>query len=299
LKIDREALLIIVLSILTTSISIVMNMSSTTPYSPYNTYDDGYSELLSITDRVTVIRGLKSIENNSVVFLPIARGMDRARYEWIKDILNRGNTVVILNEAGYINEFMEFIGIRARIEKTKVLDEVHKLDSRVYPLITLEININNSVHMYRVAMYSPSHIVISDVSSAFSTRGTTSVYAYADIDGNNYYSLGEEMGMYITICSFKVGKGELWLISDLDLFSNKLINIENANNRKFLETLVEFRRMYIVIDYLELSPIDIIKYSYNVIVPLNLTKDHISIGLSIYILLLSILVVMRYAERRG
>lgn len=298
MKIDREALLIIVLSILVTSISIIMNMPSTTPYSPYNTYGDGYSELLSIADRAIVVKGIKNIENNSVVVLPIARGMDRARYEWIKDVLNRGNIVVILDEVGYVNEFMDFIGIRARIENTKILDEVNKLNSRVYPLIALEIKINDSVYRYKVAMYRPSHIVIDNSTSIFS-KGTTSAYAYADIDSNNYYSLGEEMGVYVTICSFKVGKGELWLISDLDLFSNKMIDIENVDNRKFLETLVKFKMMYIVIDYLELSSIDIIKYGYNAIIPLNLPKKHISIGLSIYVLLLSILVVMRYAERRG
>lgn len=294
MRIDREAIAILLFTAVAAFIAISTNMPSSTPYSPYNTGDYGYSKLLQLLCCAEVVRTPMEISKANVsVILPVTRKVELSGYEELIDVVLAGGTIVILDEEGYSNDLLRFLGLKARIEGHKVLDEVVKLSSREYPIASLYTD--NQTTRYVIATYRPSYIAIENVFDKGFT-GVTSNYAYADIDRNSYYTVGEEMKNYTIVWSARVGSGCIWVVADLDVLSNRLV--DKLDNSALLRMLTGSRRVYILVDGIELKSLDLIKYSLYRIFRAHGFAGSIILNAVIFILLLAVFMVVRYAEQR-
>jgi len=289
LRVNKLLLVTLIFTVLVASLSIVANMPSSTPYSPFNNGDKGYSEVLSILNNAILTRDLGNIEPGSTVIVPVLREINESEYKSLVEILDKGSTLVFLDENGFVNGFLEYIGLKARIMHVKVLDEVSKVKSREYPLLTLRINGEN----YEVVAHEPSYIAINDFDNLIA-YGNTSNYAYADVDGNKYYSIGEEMKSYTIIALFRIKEGSLWLISDLDLFTNNVVEL--GDNTKLLKQISESNKTFFVLNYVDLNSLDEAKFWYISALSTHILGNTLVNGLLVYVLLLTVTVIIKYAE---
>uniref|UniRef100_A0A7J3I8A0 DUF4350 domain-containing protein n=1 Tax=Ignisphaera aggregans TaxID=334771 RepID=A0A7J3I8A0_9CREN len=290
LRTGRDFILMLMFTILVSSMSVLINMPSTSPYSPYNVGDRGYTQLTSLTlGTAKFIKDLKNLEQKALIIIPLNSKPDSSLPQLIENLLENEATVVILDEDGYSNDLMRYFELKAKIDPVKVLDEVSKVRSREYPLA--DIKFGDTV--FEVVTYKPSHIVIDEENCFIIAK--TSRYAYADIDNNGYYSIGESMDEYIIGCGWRKRNGYLWLISDLDIFTNELISLKD--NLEFLGRLVSLGKVYLVIDYLGLGSIDVSKYLLNELALGVTTWGNISIALLVYLIILVASVMMKYAEK--
>lgn len=254
LKSYRTLMLTLLLTISLSTLAAIVNIPTSTPYSPFNTDVNGISKfaeyfcsnfLYSLSD---VSKGF-----NGTVVVILNNELKSSEYSVIEDLLSSGSTVVILDEYGYSNNLLKYLGIDALVVNHVVLDEVFKYGSREYPLLRLrgsELNLT---------AYRPTYIYVSDSSFVVAE---TSKYSYADINGDGYYSLGESMKSYPVIAQFYVGRGRLLLISDLDIISNGLIDMNKLAFSKLVSTPT-----YIVVNHLGLGGADYFKYLITKAIP--------------------------------
>lgn len=294
LKTNRYFILLMVFALLISSLSILINIPSTAPYSPYNLGSNGYSKILSsIPSTINILKDLEKMEQNALILIPLAKSMDTWAYDVIRNLLKHGMIIAILDEEGYSNNLMVHLGIGARIEAIKVLDEISKNRSREYPLVDLKMN-NITLSM---ATYKPSYIVRGVNECNFVAK--TSKYAYADIDGNGYYTPGEPMGVYEVVCSWRIDNGWLWLIADLDIIANNILVL--GNNIEFLKLLLSLnnvQKISLVIDYLNLTLVDSIRYRVNSIIFEGHAPHGILTALLSYFTAIALVSVVKLAERR-
>lgn len=291
LRISKDITLILIFTAFVSSISVLVNMPSTSPYSPFNTGSNGYSKFLSITSsRINFVKDLKGLDQRILVIIPLKSDPGITIYQLIEDLLKQGAVVVVLDEEGYSNNLLEYLKIKARVERIKILDEVSKIRSREYPLVELSLDGN----LLRIATYRPSYIV-ADEGNMISVA-KTSKYAYADLDNNGYYTVGELMGEYVVACSWNIEKGVLWLIADLDIFTNDLIGI--GDNLEFLSKLTVLGKQHLIVDYINLNAIDLFKYWFNNLIPGTSAQNNISLALLSYFAVLAATVLMRHVEKR-
>lgn len=254
LKVPKELILTFLYIIIVSILAIMLNMSSQMPYSPYNIGFEGYSKLLDTIASIEIAKDLNHIEPFSIAILPLTKEISNLNSEYIKNLTVAGVTIIILDENGYSNKLLKDLGLGIEIRKTKVLDEVSKYGSREYPVIVIDFN--NTI--LRIVTYKPSYIASLKEFSKEIT-GSTSDYAYADEDGNGFYTLGEVIGKYNVICSASLDKGSLWVIADLDILSNRVIDY--LDNRRFIEILASSRKVYIALEGLDVGLFDIIRYT--------------------------------------
>ncbi len=253
--INKAAAAIVTASILSATLAIIINFPSTTPYSVFNTGDDGisifYSEIRPrIISNITELRGLNNA--NLTVFLPMLREISPKELETIKGLVENGTHLVIIDEEGYSNRLLLYLGV-GWISNYTVLDEVWKKGTRDHPVIKVKCANNESL---KVITYRPSYIMKPE-SVTHECIGYTSDYAYADEDNNGMYTVGESVRKYVIVVSVNYGKGALTAISDMDVLTNELIT--QLDNLKLVKALVNDREPVLVTEYFNYGTLDKIK----------------------------------------
>ncbi|MEM3980561.1 MAG: hypothetical protein QXF79_04810, partial [Ignisphaera sp.] len=157
LKTSKDFILILIFTIFISSISILINMPSTTPYSPYNEGREGYTQIAKF-GVTKFAKDLRNLEQKNLIIIPLNSRPDVSLIKLIENLLERGAIVIFLDEEGYSNDIMEYFGIKIVVENTKILDEVSKTRSREYPLVNLEIEGT----LFKLAAYKPSHIIVDE-----------------------------------------------------------------------------------------------------------------------------------------
>ena len=285
---------LLALTIATSAMAILLNTSTTTPYSPFNSNDNGFSNIVHQFNS-NIVASLKQVQtnyNNSVILIPLVEDIQQEDYEIVAELVKRGCTIVLLDENGYSNKLLNFIGIKAAVSPTHVFDEISKIVSRDYPVACSE---NNSEKLCLVT-YKPTHIEILGNNSPILVF-TTSSYAYEDLDNNGFYSQGDKMGKYIVAAKFSVYNGSLWLIADLNVFTNNLLN--NEYNKMFLESVVKGKNIYLCIKYLRLEVLDKIKYLIYTLSPQRKAYEGVATGFLLFTTLLITLSVVRQVVERS
>ncbi len=290
---SRSMVLMVAAAAVIAVVAVVVNVPSSTPYSPYCTGPEGYSDLVNLLN-ATVINSPSAVGNASsaVILLPLDRYLSTSTCEELRKLVAGGATLLIADEGGYSNVLLKHLGIRARVANYTVLDEVRKLQDRFRPVINVSLGGGRYV---KVVTFRPSYIVSGVVRGA-GILGSTSRYAYADVDGNDLYTLGEVMGKYLVVRSWRVGRGLVVLIADLDALSNSLLSEEG--NSAFLTYVARSGRVYLLLHGLDLGGIDELKYVISG-VGLNRTLSSRSFVMIEFLLLVAVFAVVKMSGGLG
>lgn len=288
------------LVLLVVALMVVLVVSSTgtsTPYSIFNSGDEGYSKLLEsvvsdVIDNIT--EDLVRSCDDSMIIMPLINKLDEENYKVLEEYLTCGGTVILLDENGYINDFLVQIGIEAFVDNHTVLDEIDKLHNRYYPIITFRTPNNTTM---RIATYKPTSITIppNTVGINIVPLGITSEYAYVDRNGDGYFSSDDRMGEQAIVVAVHVGKGLLYIVSDVDVLTNRLL--DKLDNIKFIEYLTSNKNhVYLYIGALNMGILDEVRYY---LMKLGLTgRQGGNIAVIELLLLLAMTMVVYSVEKR-
>lgn len=288
------ALLIVALII----VLIVSSTSTSTPYSIFNSGDKGYSKLLEniVSDVIdSLTDDLIKNCNHSIIIMPLINELDQENYNILEKYLMCGGIIILLDEHGYVNNFLLRIGVEAFIDNHTVLDEIDKLYNRYYPIITVKAFNNTTM---RIVTYEPTSIAVSPdiVGVDIIPLGVTSKYAYVDKDDDGFFSADDEMGEQSVIVVAYVGKGLLYIISDVDILTNKLL--DKLDNMKFIKYLSSNKdHVYLYVGALNMGPLDKVRY-YLMKLGLVNRRDNNIVGIELLLLLTITMVICSVEKRR-
>ncbi|RLG82189.1 MAG: hypothetical protein DRO40_08290 [Thermoprotei archaeon] len=291
---SRTIIVVVSMIMIISFLAATVNTPTTTPYSPFNTGDKGYSKLVDVLNAKLEnnVMGL-SIEEaiRYTIIMPLQkRPVDRDTIDYIGKLLYRGSAVIVFDEQGYSNELIKEIGLNIEVVNQTILDEIRRARNRFYPIT--RVYIANSSETVLLVFHMPSYIVVGENRSSYMI-GYTSRYAYADLDGNGVYSPGDHMGQYTLVYGVKIGDGLLIIVSDMDIAVNELFE----DNIVFLKKLGYGRELVLYTGYLDLGLLDRLKYGFlelNIIARYG-SMEYLFIEL---MLILSILMMMSYSSKR-
>ena len=266
-----KVLVIVLIVIIPISlIALIINLPTKTPYSPFNSGFNGYSGITELLNNLITYR-LGDIPKGfkGSILLPLTRELGIHDYEVIKDLIEGGTHLIILDEYGYSNNLLKYLGINAVVVSDIVLDEVFKGFSRYYPLIKFSLNSKS----LELITYKPTYIEVFD--TTYSLIAITSNYSYADVNGDGYYSIGEVMRSYVVVCRRGLGNGSITIVTDFDILSNDLLSMNSVVIKELISSPT-----YLVIGYLNLSDVDYIKYLLTKLPVIKYRRDIISLTTS-------------------
>lgn len=289
--------LIIILLVLV-FIGILIEMPSSTPYSIYNTGYNGYSLLIekySIQPILNIIDADMAEPTNTIILVPLLHDLGNETLSAVKRIIEHGGTIVFLDKKGYMNDFMySYLKAPIQIANATIYDDIMNYNgNRSLPLIKTVFN-NENLTCY---LYKPSPIEIGDESSDIEiiVHGVSSPFSYRDNDGNGYFSSGDVFGSQPVIVEVKTGNGTIYIIPDLDVFTNKLIKL--GDNEKLVSFLMEnYSARYIYMGGANATFFDYVKtyllcFRIGVEYPVRIMVE--------FLVLMILSLVMYYGEKTG
>jgi len=235
--------------VFTSALSALLYMPTTTPFSPWNTGGNGLSELLSKLDAAPV-RGLGGVDCASTVILVTLRPLSSEEVEELKRLVDCGSTVIVGDSKGFSAPLLEALGVSAVFEGP-VMDEIGKLGYRW----VLRTEVGGALNLAAVI---PNASAVSVQPQPDMIYAYTSRYAYLDLNGDGFYSVGEPMGSFLVLAGWRMRRGAVVLIPSPLFFTNEYIGL--GRNLELLSG-VSSGRLYLYTEPLDLPPLDRLKES--------------------------------------
>ena len=236
------------------SLGFIAELPSTTPYSPFNTGPRGYSLMLSLMDAEL----LTSLDDfNGSVIVPLTHELSEEEMAVLSRYVYAGGTVIVLDERGYSNNLLSnYLNVSIVVVPSPIYDYVLNYGSNAsQPLVMAFISDEN------LTCYFGGPASVSVRMTAAIAVANTSEFSYRDVDRNGFFNLGDRFGPFTVVIGVRVGRGKIFVVTDLDVFSNELIEI--ADNSGLLKHLTDQEPVGIYLDGLNTSIVDYMKfYSY-------------------------------------
>ena len=172
----------------------------------------------------------------------------------IKEFLEQGGTLVLMDDIGYGNTILEYLDVPARFANQYLLDPLFCYRNQWLPKITdfgfQESNIKEVVLNHATVLLNVEEDTILALSSATS---------FLDVNGNEVLGNDEPQGPLPVAAEMPFGQGRLVLVSDPSLMINSMIN--QGDNFQFILDLIGPGAKNVVLDisHLTQSPLDIAK----------------------------------------
>lgn len=245
LAIITASLAVVLLALLT----IIALLPSSTAYSILCSGSEGHSRLYENTKPVILLSysDLESLPpNRTVLVAAVTRewGVQQALY--LKHYLENGGTAIIYGNPNILGRNLVLLGINVSVESTTIYDQVLSYRNRLYPRVELP-KYNTSIYVYK------PFVIKGDLDPV----GYTSIFSYADLNGNGHYDLGEPIDSFPVAFEARVGLGKVLIVSAPRVFTNDLFDLNKdllhvlSNNKTLVldqvsidNTVVDYIRMY-------------------------------------------------------
>jgi hypothetical protein len=210
------------------------------------------------TQNIESFNGLSNKpEDEVLVSIPYEEYSTDDLYE-MGSFLNNGHTILLMDDFGYGNTLLAYLGATIRFSHELLLDPLFCYKNPAMPRITdfaPEI-IENNIDVIVLNHASTLDNVTSAEKLAWSSGDS-----FLDSDNNGVYSDGETKGPFAIAAEIQVGQGHLLLMSDPSIMINAMV--ERDDNYGFIRYLTSFKEETpaLIIDQQHLSrtPLDISK----------------------------------------
>ncbi len=233
--------------------SAILYAPTSTPYSPWNNHGNGLS-LLYTGLHARAVGDLGSLERencyNTTVILVLNTNMTREEAGQIARLADCGATIIIGDSKGYSTGILGSLGIEVSYINYQVMDELSNDGERW----VLRINASGP-QQYQLVVPNATYVAITTPPNLVWAR--TTPYAYIDIDGNGYYSVGDRLGTYTVIAGWKVNNGTLILVPSTLFFINQYV--VKGDNLEFLRDFAANRTAVLYMPTLNLTRLDVLK----------------------------------------
>ena len=199
-------------------------------YSRYNINWNGTSDFFGMgADKLFVYSydDLRSAESGSTLLI-IAPGTE---FTGLADYLYQGNTVIIADQSGNANVFLEEIGSSIRVHNEPVRSTSMEYKDMGIFRGTVEGDLFGS-NVTTLTFDYPGHITGGD------TVAATSYLSWIDTNANNIPDSNETLKVYSLIASEDIGNGRIIVIADPSVFINSMLVRTHTENMQIINALL-------------------------------------------------------------
>jgi hypothetical protein len=151
----------------------------------------------------------------------------------MKQFVANGGKLIMLDDFGYGNSFLEYAGIPARFDNTPLLDPLFNYKNEYFPRI---LDFNTDVTASGIKMIAFNHgTTLGGVSQSQALAWSSSM-SFLDTNQNGNLDPGEAEGPFVVAASYTLGSGTLDLVADSSLIMN--VAPGTNDNNAFMNYLI-------------------------------------------------------------
>ena len=144
----------------------------------------------------------------------------------MKQFVENGGKLVMMDDFGYGNSFLEYAGIPARFDNTPLLDPLFNYKNEYFPRI---LDFNASITSSGIKVIAFNHgTALSGVSQSQALAWSSNM-SFLDTNQNGNLDPGETQGPFVVAASISLGEGTVDLVSDSSMIMNAAAG-SNDNN---------------------------------------------------------------------
>ena len=144
----------------------------------------------------------------------------------MKQFVENGGKLVMMDDFGYGNSFLEYAGIPARFDNTPLLDPLFNYKNEYFPRI---LDFNASVTSSGIKVIAFNHGTALSAVSQSQVLAWSSSMSFLDTNQNGNLDPGETQGPFVVAASISLGEGTVDLVSDSSMIMNAAAG-SNDNN---------------------------------------------------------------------
>jgi len=175
----------------------------------------------------------ESPDKSVLIVIP---GIDYSNQELaiLKQFINGGGTLLLMDDFGYGNTVLTYLGVNARFSGKPLLDPLFCYRNQSMPRIT---DFGEQLKERDISVITLNHAtalnnVIADQAIAWSSTSS-----FLDINDNGAWEEGEPQGPLAVAAELTMGKGTLKLVSDSSIIINNMLSRDN--NKEFIQFLTQ------------------------------------------------------------
>ena len=144
----------------------------------------------------------------------------------MKQFVENGGELILMDDFGYGNSFLEYAGVPARFDNTSLLDPLFNYKNEYFPRI---LDFNAGVTGSGIKLIAFNHgTALSGVSQSQALAWSSNM-SFLDTNQNGNLDPGEPKGPFVVAASISLGEGTIDLVSDSSLIMNAAAG-SNDNN---------------------------------------------------------------------
>ena len=198
-------------------------------YSRYNINWNGTSDFFGMAADEKFVYSYDDLpaEGGSTLLI-IAPGTD---FTGLADYIYQGNTVIIADQSGNANIFLEQIGSSIRVQNEQVRSTSMEYKDMGIFRGTVEGDLFGS-NVTTLTFNYPGHLTGGD------TIASTSYLSWIDTNANNIPDSNESLKVYSLIASENIGNGRVIVIADPSVFINSMLVRTHTENMQVISALI-------------------------------------------------------------
>jgi len=165
--------------------------------------------------------------------------------EALRNYVSQGGTLMVLDDYGYGNQILSYLGLEVRFTGKPLLDPLFNYRNEWLPrvskfsdLLSPDERLNSIVLNHASALSNTSDVTVLAWSSRFS---------YLDLDGDSTYDTEEPMGPLPVAAYVKFGEGYVAAIADPSILINSMIEMDD--NLRFMTSILNLRRLNLKVHF--------------------------------------------------
>ena len=172
-----------------------------------------------------------------------------AELEELNSFVTQGGTLILVDDYGYGNQILEYLGLKARFSGQVLLDPLFSYKNKWLPRIS-HLRASSVTNDTESLVFNHA-TCLTDV-EANEVLAQSSSFSFLDLNGNQVWDKDEPTGPLPVISHHNLGNGQIILISDPSLFINSMEIIED--NYSFIQNIAAITTARLLIDQSHLPP---------------------------------------------
>ncbi len=151
----------------------------------------------------------------------------------IKQFVENGGKLIMMDDFGYGNSFLEYAGITARFDNIPLLDPLFNYKNEYFPRI---MDFNSNITDSGVKVVSFNHATALNNVGEPQALAWSSNMSFLDTNHNSNWDIGEPKGPFVAAAEYRLGEGTIDLVSDPSLIINAMVG--SNDNYGFVKYLI-------------------------------------------------------------
>jgi len=175
----------------------------------------------------------ESPDKSVLIVIP---GIDYSNQELaiLKQFINGGGTLLLMDDFGYGNTVLTYLGVNARFSGKPLLDPLFCCRNQSIPRIT---DFGEQLKEREISVITLNHATTLNNVVADQIIAWSSTSSFLDINDNGTWEQDEPNGPFAVAAVLTIGKGTLKLVSDPSIIINDIF--PKDNNREFIQYLTQ------------------------------------------------------------